>query len=97
MIATTNLQKGLSLSRIMPRSTLIRSVLSRRLADYYGQPSDIVVGRSAELTKDSKLLSSLLGEWHWRRVYKKIYEEREGQWLTTVELFQPHYSFALIY
>jgi len=95
MIATTNLQKGLSLSRIMPRSTLIRSVLSRRLADYYGQPSDIVVGRSAELTKDSKLLSSLLGEWHWRRVYKKIYEEREGQWLTPVELFQPHYSFVM--
>jgi len=70
-------------------------VLGRRLAEYYGQPSDIVVGRSAELTKNSKLLSSLLGEWHWKRVFKRIYKERAGHWLTPVELFQPHYSFVI--
>ena len=44
---------------------------------------------------NSNLLSSLLGEWHWKRVFRRIYEEREGHWLTPVELFQPHYSYVL--
>ena len=44
---------------------------------------------------NANLLSSLLGEWHWKRVFRRIYEEREGHWLTPVELFQPHYSYVL--
>jgi hypothetical protein len=75
-------------------SALVRKVLSRRLGEYYSQPSEMVVGRST-LPKDSKLLSSLLGEWHWKRVFQKIYDEREGHWLTPVELFAPHYSFVM--
>jgi SAM-dependent MidA family methyltransferase len=39
--------------------------------------------------------SSLLGEWHWRYVFRKMYEGRQGHWLTPVELFQPHYSHVL--
>ena len=79
---------------------LVRRYIGRRLAEYYAQPSHKVVGRSTELEAakargDSKLLSSLLGEWHWKRVFQRIYEEREGHWLTPVELFQPHYSYVL--
>ena len=72
---------------------LLRRYVGKRLADYYAQPSDRVVGRSAGV--DSSNLSSLLGQWHWRRVFKKLYEEREGHWLTPVELFRPHYSQIL--
>ena len=79
---------------------LVRRYIGRRLAEYYAQPSHKVVGRSTELEAakakgDSKLLSSLLGEWHWKRVFQRIYEDREGHWLTPVELFQPHYSYVL--
>jgi hypothetical protein len=74
------------------------------LADYYAQPADLVVGRRTSSSSsssqveediDSKLFSSLLGEWHWKRVFQKIYDEREGHWLTPVELFRPHYSHIL--
>lgn len=40
-------------------------------------------------------LSSFLGEWHWHRVYRRLYKEQDGQWLTPVELFRPHYSYIL--
>lgn len=71
---------------------LVRRVVGQRLAKYYAQPSDRVVGKS---TGEPVSLSSLWGEWHWRRVFQKQYEEREGHWLTPVELFQPYYSYAM--
>lgn len=80
---------------------LVRRFIGRRLAEYYSQPSHKVVGRSAELdaakasSDGSNLLSSLMGEWHWKRVFRRIYEGREGHWLTPVELFQPYYSYVL--
>ena len=72
---------------------LLRRYVGRRLAEYYAQPADRVVGTSTGV--DSSNLSSLLGQWHWRRLFKKLYEEREGHWLTPVELFRPHYSRVL--
>eukprot|EP00536_Pseudo-nitzschia_multiseries_P011797 jgi/Psemu1/244096/estExt_Genewise1.C_4210022 len=80
---------------------LVRKYIGRKLAEYYAQPSHKVVGRSAELevakvnNHNGQLLSSLMGEWHWKRVFQRIYEEREGHWLTPVELFQPHFSYVL--
>lgn len=34
----------------------------------------------------------LWGEWHWKRVYGRLYQEQSGQWLTPVEVFRPYYS-----
>jgi SAM-dependent MidA family methyltransferase len=64
--------------------------VGKRLAEYYAQPSNKVIGSAPSIR-----LSSLLGEWHWRRVYRRLYKEQEGQWLTPVELFRPHYSNIL--
>lgn len=72
---------------------VLRRYIGKRLADYYAQPADKVVGKSAGI--QSANLSRLLGEWHWRRVLKRFYEEREGHWLTPVELFQPYFSHVL--
>ena len=36
--------------------------------------------------------SSLMGEWHWKQTYRRLYNEQNGQWLTPSELFTPHYS-----
>jgi hypothetical protein len=69
---------------------LVRQFVGKRLAEYYAQPSNKVVGSTPSIR-----LSSLLGEWHWRRVYRRLYKEQEGQWLTPVELFRPHYSNVL--
>lgn len=82
---------------------LVRRYIGRKVAEYYAQPSHKVVGRSFELEtamnhssgNNEHLLSSLMGEWHWKRVFQRIYDEREGHWLTPVELFQPHYSYVL--
>ena len=82
---------------------LVRRFIGKRLAEYYAQPSHKVVGRSNELeasrannnNNKTNNLSSLLGEWHWKRFFRRIYDEREGHWLTPVELFQPHYSYIL--
>lgn len=71
---------------------LLRRHIGKRLADYYAQPSHSVVGTTPR--GDIKF-SSLWGEWHWRRVYGRAYKEQEGQWLTPVELFRPHYSNIL--
>jgi hypothetical protein len=71
----------------------VRRYIGRRLSEYYAQPADRVVGKSSGAA--SANLSSLLGEWHWRRLLRRFYEEREGHWLTPVELFQPHFSHAL--
>jgi Putative S-adenosyl-L-methionine-dependent methyltransferase len=72
---------------------LVRRNIGRRLSEYYAQPANAVVGKSIEA--ESARLSSLLGEWHWRRVLDRFYREREGHWLTPVELFQPHFSHIL--
>lgn len=72
---------------------LVRRYIGGRLADYYAQPADRVVGRTS-IGEDGRL-SSLMGEWHWRRVLQRLYDEQEGQWLTPVELFQPHFSRIL--
>lgn len=77
----------------MASRRLTRKFVSARLSEYYAQPADKVVGVSAAIPKDN--LSSHLGQWHWRRVLQNYYEEREGHWLTPVELFQPHFSNIL--
>jgi hypothetical protein len=76
---------------------LVRKFISRRLAEYYAQPANAVVGSTSTTTSSSSPvnLGRLLGEWHWRRVYKKLYQEQEGHWLTPVELFKPYYSNTL--
>jgi hypothetical protein len=80
---------------------LVRKFIGRRLAEYYAQPANAVVGSTSTTTTSSSSSSSsvnlgrLLGEWHWRRVYKQLYLEQEGHWLTPVELFKPYYSNTL--
>lgn len=69
---------------------LVRQFVGKRLAEYYSQPSNKVVGSTPNIR-----LSSLWGEWHWRHLYRRLYREQEGQWLTSVELFRPHYSNIL--
>jgi hypothetical protein len=81
------------LDAMQKRSQLVRTYVGKRLADYYAQPADRVVGHSSGVNNSN--LSWLLGEFHWRRRFKKLYEEREGHWLTPVELFQPYYSHIL--
>lgn len=39
--------------------------------------------------------SSLLGEWRWKRTYKRVYQEQRGMWLTPCEIFRPYYSNIL--
>lgn len=75
------------------KQQLVRGYVGRRLAEYYAQPANFVVGTSSAV--DHSNLSSLWGEGHWRRELRKWYEEREGHWLTPVELFRPHYSNIL--
>lgn len=77
----------------MSKQQLVRRRVGDQLAAYYAQPANLVVGKSA-LVDDSKL-SSLLGTWHWQRTFQRMYDEREGHWLTPVELFRPHYSKIL--
>ena len=71
--------------------TLLRRYIGKKLSDYYAQPSNLVVGSSSEPIN----FRNLLGEWHWKRVYKNLYDAKQGQWLTPVELFRPHYSQIL--
>lgn len=88
---------------------LVRNYVGRQLAEYYAQPATDVVGRRGSIdnkgsddnddtkssTTSTNPLSSLWGEWHWKRVFLKLYDTRQGQWLTPVELFKPHYSHIL--
>ena len=69
----------------MKQQQLVRRYVGKRLAEYYAQPANRVVGTSTGV--DNSNLSSLLGAWHWQRLFKKLYAEREGHWLTPVELF----------
>ena len=71
---------------------ILRRHIGRRLAEYYAQPANQVVGT---ISTESVDFQSILGEWHWKRVYGKLYKEQQGQWLTPVELFRPHYSNVL--
>jgi hypothetical protein len=78
---------------------LVRRFIGRRMAEYYAQPASSVVGSVAGDDEDAAdpatpiPFSSLWGEWHWRRVHRRLYErQRRGRWLTPVELFAPHYS-----
>ncbi|KAL9191539.1 hypothetical protein ACHAXT_001245 [Thalassiosira profunda] len=75
--------------------TLLRRYLCQRLAEYYAQPADRVVGSVGAKTPRCIDFSSLLNEWHWKRTYRRVYEAQQGQWLTPVELFCPHYSNIL--
>lgn len=80
---------------------LVRRLLSDRLARYYAQPAHAVVGSYSYDTDPSRIhhtalpFSRLWGEWHWKRLYRRLYEQQQGQWLTPVELFRPYYSNAI--
>lgn len=71
---------------------LLRRYIGQRLAAYYAQSADAVVGGVSRQQQQRQPLSSLWGRWHWLRVYQRLYRDTAGQWLTPVELFQPHYS-----
>ena len=68
---------------------LLRCYIGQRLAAYYAQPSDLVVGYGKEIN-----FSRLWGEAHYRRLYRQQYEAQRGQWMTPVELFRPYYSYC---
>lgn len=71
---------------------LLRNYIGKRLALYYAQPFESVVG---EISRNGDInFVSLLGEWHWRRIHREAYQSQKGQWMTPVELFRPHYSKA---
>mmetsp|Transcript_9346 Transcript_9346/g.13271 ORF Transcript_9346/g.13271 Transcript_9346/m.13271 type:complete len:486 (+) Transcript_9346:69-1526(+) len=85
---------------------MIRREIGRRLAAYYAQPCHKVVGslgtnilHEFNLNNDNTTthiqFKRLLGEWHWKRIYRQLYDRQEGQWLTPVELFRPYYSQIL--
>jgi hypothetical protein len=69
---------------------LLRKLIGQRLADYYAQPAHAVVG-----SIDPIDFKRLIGEWHWKYVHGQRYKAQQGQWLTPVELFQPHFSNIL--
>lgn len=71
---------------------LLRRHVGRLLSDYYAQPSHKVVGATTSQGGGDINFASLLGEWHWKWLYRRAYRRQEGQWLTPVELFRPHYS-----
>ena len=71
---------------------MLRHYIGRRLGAYYNQPSDLVVG---SIPPSNPPLNRLWGEWHWKRINHRLYETQQGQWLTPVELFRPHYSNIL--
>ena len=78
----------------------MRHYIGRRLAEYYAQPSDRVVGSAMKRNRPSFDASfktpavqyPFWGQWHWNMHYKALFRQQSGQWLTPVELFSPHYS-----
>jgi hypothetical protein len=70
---------------------LLRNYIRDKLAAYYAQPSNSVIGYY-----DGKSInfSSLWGEAHFRYLHRKLYKARKGQWMTPVELFKPYYSYC---
>ncbi len=71
---------------------ILRKHIHKLLSQYYQQPHNLVVG---SIQSESIAFKTLLGAWHWRRVYAKLYSDQSGQWLTPVELFRPYYSQIL--
>ncbi len=75
---------------------LVRHLLHQRLAAYYAQSADAVVGSASSTSSSSSSsslqLSRLCGELHWKQTLARLYKNTTGQWLTPVELFQPYYS-----
>ena len=71
---------------------ILRRHIHKLLSQYYQQPHNAVVG---SIQSDAINFKNLLGEWHWRRKFSKLYKEQAGQWLTPVELFRPFYSQIL--
>lgn len=73
---------------------LVRKQIHKLLSSYYNQPHNAVVGSipSKEYEHNALNFKSILGEWHWRRMYQGLYKNQAGQWLTPVELFRPYFS-----
>lgn len=70
---------------------LLRHYIRERLAAYYAQPSNLVIGYYEGESID---FSKLWGEAHFRFRYNKLYKSQKGQWMTPVELFKPYYSYC---
>ena len=73
---------------------LVRKQIHKLLSSYYNQPHNTVVGSTSYQSNEINPINfrSVLGEWHWRRIYQGLYRNQAGQWLTPVELFRPYYS-----
>lgn len=76
---------------------LLRRYLCKRLSEYYSQPAEKVVGCVGASSHSRKGIhfSSLINEWHWKYIHRRLYNQQRGMWLTPVELFYPHYSNIL--
>ena len=81
-------------SRAPPAGLLLRDFLHRALTDraagYFAQP-DAPVGR----IRDPIDFPSLLGQEDYARALDARYARLSSQWLTPVEIFQPHYARAV--
>lgn len=81
-------------SRPPPAGLLLRDFLHRALTDrasgYFAQP-DAPVGR----IRDPIDFPSLLGQEDYARALDARYARLSAQWLTPVEIFQPHYARAV--
>ena len=86
----------------MSEKVLLRHYIGKRLAEYYSQPSEKVVGsilgkgikqrRPSDIAFMTPVVKFLFwGKWHWD-LYNSLYKRQSGQWLTPVELFAPFYS-----
>lgn len=69
---------------------ILRKYIHHRLSLYYQQPKNAVVGALQQ--SDHINFKKILGHWHWQRIFDALYKKQEGQWLTPVEIFNPHYS-----
>ena len=71
---------------------LLRNFIGKRLAAYYAQSENSVVGTAFEPIQFNRLW----GEYHWKRVLNRLYSQDDnGHWFTPVELFRPYYSNVL--
>jgi len=88
---------------------LVRKRIGQALGAYYAQPAHRVVGGAlvegssssptTSNTAPSMNFKSLWGEWQYRRLVGKLYQQQDlhekGRWLTSVELMRPYYSQCL--
>lgn len=90
--------------KLNPTVMLVRKFIGKRLAQYYAQPSHKVVGSipqdfkrntNDQITTQAINFKSLLGDFHWKYLFRNIYDQQQGQWMTPVELFNPYYSNIL--